>query len=39
VEDEVDGIDVLAVLGAVGGEAVDGGGVELHRGGAVFVPS
>jgi hypothetical protein len=37
VQDEVDRIDVLAVLSAVGLEAVDGRSVALHRGGAVFV--
>jgi hypothetical protein len=37
VQDEVDRIDVLAVLRAVGLEAVDGRSVALHRGGAVFV--
>jgi hypothetical protein len=37
VQDEVDRINVLAVLRAVGLEAVDGRSVALHRGGAVFV--
>jgi hypothetical protein len=37
VQDEVDCVDVFAVLRAVGREAVDRRGVALYRGGAVFV--